>query len=1189
MPVSLSSNIFYVGHSLVSPVLPAMMNSLTKAEGGSGEADYQIINGAPLSYNWANGGTAEGMNAQTALASGRYDVLVITEAIPLADHIRYSNSNGAALNYFRQAVSNNADAKVYMYETWPSFNTAGINGNVAAWRQNILNDAAKWEGIVDYVNANRPAGTEPMLLVPAGQAMVNLVDAVQAGQVPGINSVQQLFTDDIHLSDTGMYFIAMVMYATIHGVNPTDLPEQTLNAYGQSYAAPSVALADAFQKIAWETINEYDRDGVNDNGVVIPQPEPEPEPEPKPPGTGEHPGGSVNTDPVTNPSIGLGLNGVNDWSTQSPFMDVFKMAREWFGNLPNQWGGVGQAQVEAVLDENGWPTRIPQGAESISTVILTELPREMTSAAGTYRLTYDGQGTIEIDGASNIRYGNGEIWFDYTPTGSGMVVIEITATRANNHLRNIEVVHESNIEAFDDGAIFNPAWLSLVGDVRSLRFMDWMRTNDSQQSTWAERPQVDDYSWGTSDGVPLEIMVELANQTGTDPWFNIPHLATEGYIRNFVAYVRDHLDPDLKAHFEYSNEVWNWQFGQAQWADEQGRDLWPNTGSAWVQYYAGKATEMAQIIDQVYGNQVDERVVKVLGMHTGWLGLEEDILNAPQWVASHPGSKPPYTYFDAYAITGYFDAGLGVGDKPAIVKQWIATSLTRAERGADGLGLTGNARRAYIEAHKYDFAGDQAFKELRDGSVTGQRGSSLEAVLEMFAYHKAVADKYGLDLTMYEGGTHIVGVGEWVNDEVLTSFFNWLNQHERMGDFYLELMEGWRDAGGTLFNAFVDVGRHSKWGSWGNLEHIDDKSSRWDALLEFNKNNPGWWENRDDDAFVGSAEGSGTPPIEPGENGTPGADLLRGTAGHDSMSGGDGNDTINGRGGNDTLSGDNGNDLVQGAGGDDLLSGGAGNDTLNGSSGNDTLRGDGGNDRLVGGVGNDHLDGGVGHDTLNGGSGNDVLIGGTGNDRLVGGGGNDSIDGGIGNDFALGNVGNDLLSGGDGNDTLNGNAGNDRIYGGTGADFLLGGAGNDTIDGGTGNDTIRGTSGNNHLIGGAGDDNIDTGNGNSTVSAGPGNDRIFVQVNGGGTHVLSGGGGKDDFVFQFVKNAQDSTSRITDYNAADDRIFIQGAEITGDGDQDLYARKGISFSTNMNGDMVITFDGGDTVTLTGITQEMFWN
>ncbi|WP_312530426.1 hypothetical protein [Paracoccus sp. (in: a-proteobacteria)] len=554
---------------------------------------------------------------------------------------------------------------------------------------------------------------------------------------------------------------------------------------------------------------------------------------------------------VSNPSIAFGLGGIADWSTQSPFIDVFKTSRPWIGHLPGQWGGADPVEMANATDAQGWLLRMPKGVSHVSTLILTELPSEMVSAAGRYRLRYQGAGKIEIKGARVIAERPGEIEFEYRPTGQAMVEISISQIDESDPLRKISVVHARNWAAHDAGEIFNPAWLARIAPTRSLRFMDWMQTNDSPNQDWQARALPTDASWAGPKGVPLEVMIALANQTHTDPWFTLPHLAPPDYVEAFATLVRDQLDPALKPWFEYSNEVWNWQFQQAQWANEQGRALWPDLGTAWVEFYAGRSVEMAQSIDKVYGPQSDQKVFKVISTQTGWIGLEDSILEAPAWRAMAPDRAAPASHFNAYAITGYFDGGLGRDDKPKVVKEWLARSREMAKAEATKQGLSRVAFDSYVAAHRFDHAQSLALQELRDGSVTGDGSGSLADLYKTFAHHKAVADRYGLQLVMYEGGTHIVGVGPWLDDEELSDFFIWLNQSAGMGQLYSELLAGWKAAGGTMFNAFVDIGRHSKFGSWGNLRHIDDDLARWDALLAFNRDTPAWWSDpREAGAFT---------------------------------------------------------------------------------------------------------------------------------------------------------------------------------------------------------------------------------------------------------------------------------------------------------------------------------------------------
>ena len=830
---------------------------------------------------------------------------------------------------------------------------------------------------------------------------------------------------------------------------------------------------------------------------------------------------------LTDPLLGLGLNGISDWSTQTPFLDVFKSSRPWTAHSATEWGAMDAADLEAGgwLTPEGWLRDIPPGITGVSALMLTDLPAEMLSASGTYRVTWTGEGTLSFMGAEDIVQVDATTYeVTYTPDGGRLLGITITDTNPDNPLRDISVVHTDHVAAFDAGAVFHPGWLALIEDARSLRFMDWMGTNHSTLSAWADRPQVSDATWGGPYGAPLEIMIQLANETGTDPWFTLPHLATPDFIRSFAEMVYATLDPDLKAHVEYSNEVWNWGFAQAHWAHAQGQARWgEDVGDAWVQYYGAKASEMAAIWRDVFGEDQD-RLNLVIGVQTGWIGLETSVLDAPEWVAE--GNAAPHTLFDSYAVTGYFDGGLGRDEKAATVLTWIADSLARAESAADVRLLTGAERAAYIAAHRYDQATALAIQELRDGSVTGNTSGSLLELGETFAYHKAQADARGLDLIMYEGGTHVVGVGQWVDNDALTAFFLHLNYTEEMGTLYTDLFDLWRDAGGTLFHAFVDVAGPSKWGSWGALRHLDDSTARWEALMAYNASEGGaWWETRASGTFAAPAFDlwEGTAGDDTHRGGAADEQML-GLTGHDTLWGMDGVDALDGGAGRDALYGGNGNDTLHGgveptepsgadialadslwggAGADVLLAGGRasrawggdGDDAFTGGVGADTARGETGRDHLDGGEGDDSLFGGDGEDTLEGGAGKDRLAGDIGDDRLYGGTGNDGMTGGAGNDTLWGEGGHDRLDGGLDHDSLWGGDGHDTLLGGSGDDTLLAGGGDDSLFGGSGDDSLEGGSGHDHLTGGEGRDRL---------HGGTGRDLLWGDAGHGGHHFTDG-------------------------------------------------------------------------------------
>jgi len=547
--------------------------------------------------------------------------------------------------------------------------------------------------------------------------------------------------------------------------------------------------------------------GAPSQAPAAPVPEPK---QPPPPMVAPPP---IPANPVVPPADGIAINlaPITDWGVQLPFLDLMKTARPWIGHRPGRWGGMETAELRAagLLNDTGWPLRKPGDLASIGTLVLTDLPEDAAGAAGRYRLRFQGKGIVEVAGrAKTVRYGRGEVTFDFVP-GPGGVDIRIQRTDPSDPVRAISVVRADRAAAFDGGAVFNPEWRALIEGFAVLRFMDWMGTNNSTQSAWANRPRPDDYSFAER-GVPVEILLALANETGADPWFTLPHLADDGYVRAFAEIVQAGLAPGRRAYVELSNEVWNWQFTQTAWADAQAKARW-GAQDVGGQFYGLRAAEVAKIWSDV---MPADRLVNVISSQTGWLGLEEAILTAPLAVAE--GKAPPVEAFDAYAVTGYFGGILGIEGRADLLRGWLADSATRAASPAE----------------RFDHAVSLAAQEMRDGSVTSDPADSLADLLgRVLPYHKAVADRHALDLIMYEGGSHLTGIGPMADDAELTEFFIQMNYTPEMAALYGDLIAGWQGLGGRLFNAYNDVYSPTKWGSWGARRHLGDDNPRWRALV----------------------------------------------------------------------------------------------------------------------------------------------------------------------------------------------------------------------------------------------------------------------------------------------------------------------------------------------------------------------
>ncbi|WP_232520811.1 calcium-binding protein [Rhodobacter sp. CZR27] len=585
---------------------------------------------------------------------------------------------------------------------------------------------------------------------------------------------------------------------------------------------------------------------------------------------------------LANPTLAFNPSGVSDWGTNMPFIDLMDTARTWIGHLPNKWGGMSAAELQegGFLDENGWVKKIPEGVTRVGTIWdWGSNPDAVADRKGVYVLTYEGEGTINpgLD-ARIISSEPGRIVFENM--GGRSLTMDITSTDPNgtgDYIRDISIVAEEDQALHEAGAIFNPDWLALIDDARVLRFMDWGATNNSTV-TAGDMPLLEaEGFWPAEEqGVPVEYMVALANETGADPWFCIPHGADAAYIRAYATYVRDHLDPGLTAHVEYSNEVWNWSFQQPHWLAAQALAEW-GVGDA-PGYHVKKAVETALIWQEVFGSEADARLENVLATQTVNTWLTQQLLSGGRWRSMEPDAwVDPTTVFDQLAVTTYFG---GAETSNATLR---AELLARIQ-DPDGDAAAWLAERLMDPEHPYSIP---------------QIGDYLQAQADL-------AHRYGLDLVAYEGGQHVhhsfavQGLTE-AELAVLTTFMAEFVRSDEMAMLYNELWQVWAEVGDGPFMQFGDVGASSRWGSWGLYNSLGDENPRAALLEMLNRNSLPWWEDAE-----GGAHYQQGVILE----GTAGADLLTGT------------DRI---------------DYLIGGAGDDILIAGTGDDGLNGGEGTDRL------------------------------------------------------------------------------------------------------------------------------------------------------------------------------------------------------------------------------------------------------------
>ena len=480
------------------------------------------------------------------------------------------------------------------------------------------------------------------------------------------------------------------------------------------------------------------------------------------------------------PKLGTNLTAVVDYTREWPFVNAFKVARAW---IPQGTGLSWGDGAPLVLRPDGYPKYLLPGQYAETLIYDNDIGTAADYPTGKYTLLYDGEGTISFDvGSATIVSQKAGSMVVNVPTAQYGIYLKLTETNALNPLHNIRLVSPGYTDT-PSSIAFHNTFLAKLKGYAGFRFMEWMQTNTSTSVNWADRPQVSDYTY-SSRGVPLEVMIALANQTGASPWFNMPHMATDDYVRNFALMVKSLLKPNINFYIEYSNETWNSVFSQTSYVQTQGmlRGLSNTPTVAGVYYSSMRSVQIFQIFQSVFGGT--SRFTRVIGSQAANPWLQEQTVSY----------QNAYANADALAIAPYF------------------SDCTDASIGGWGV------------------LGDQATATQIDALTVAQVLSAEQehisncADAEMTAA-AAVASKYGLKLVGYEGGQSLVGNGAAQSDPIMAALFAAANRDPGMGPLYDSYLQNWKKAGGDIFFHFSDVTSYTQYGNWGSLESQDQDPS----------------------------------------------------------------------------------------------------------------------------------------------------------------------------------------------------------------------------------------------------------------------------------------------------------------------------------------------------------------------------
>jgi hypothetical protein len=581
------------------------------------------------------------------------------------------------------------------------------------------------------------------------------------------------------------------------------------------------------------------------------------------------------------PSLGINTEapqgGADTAGMPMPFVDIFRTARPFKELSPSG----------TLFDANGWPTEFAPN-EIFAKSKLLQGTMDNAMPEGQYTVLYDGSGRLEFSGSvSNVKKVSTENKYTFDlnlndfdgenevaaadTNAFNMNIKDITAGDGN-YMKNIRIImpggtctgnpfirvdstdtcpNGTTYESFQErlladrnAIIFNPDYLMFLRNFKVIRMMNLMEASlkklcysaddcPTGVGTWDHRAKLDDAVWGGNDGrtadedhngVPIAVMIELANTLQRDIWLNMPHIASDDYVTNYAAQVKAGLDSSLKVYVEYSNEVWNSGFAGYAYAVSEGIKLGLDTvppefiGSnrdsdyfARLRFYSQRAVQIFDLWDAQFGVG-NTRLVRVLGSFIGDKVLTEQMLKTV-----------PTNKIDAVAIAPYFF-------------------------GCPYQEICIDAPKTLLTATTVD----DVFAALDQSGTIDVK--SIDGTIDAVKNQLTITNQYNVNLVSYEGGQHLVtgvlGNKATTSDQTrLRKLFNEANRDPRMKQRYLTFLNAWKDLstqGTTLFTLYTLPQSYYRYGNFGIKEHLNKsraESPKFDGMMSFQESIGNCWWN----------------------------------------------------------------------------------------------------------------------------------------------------------------------------------------------------------------------------------------------------------------------------------------------------------------------------------------------------------
>ncbi len=268
---------YFVGNSVTDMARYGSLAKLAKSRGHTLTWGRDMIPGASLSWLWEH--PKDGFQEAPfglyprALSEYPWDVL------SLQPFDRYLVGKDGDLtmagNFIDLALKRSPDLQVYVYSRWPRQDKTKDGSLVLDYKKKWLRKfTGGWDGteetrdyferVVAGLRKAYEGKAKPVLMVPAGDVLLELHQQMRAGRVPGFNDIAEVYVDGVHFNNVGCYVVGTTFYATLFRDDPRGITAKPYNEKLDPKKDRRIdeRLAAAIQDAVWTVVSKHPLAGV---------------------------------------------------------------------------------------------------------------------------------------------------------------------------------------------------------------------------------------------------------------------------------------------------------------------------------------------------------------------------------------------------------------------------------------------------------------------------------------------------------------------------------------------------------------------------------------------------------------------------------------------------------------------------------------------------------------------------------------------------------------------------------------------------------------------------------------------------------------------------------------------------------------------------------------------------------------